>query len=76
MGRLGSPLGAGFSGKSVGGTLVGRLGSPLGAGFSDKKRHVLFLFDKKNILTIANLAYYVGRGAARAVNLSYGVDDC
>ena len=33
-------------------------------------------FVKKNNLVFDNLAYYVGRGAARAVNLFYGVDDC
>ena len=33
-------------------------------------------FVKKNNLVFDNLAYYVGRGAARAANLFYGVDDC
>ena len=31
---------------------------------------------KKDILIIDRFAYYVGRGAAQAVNLFYGVDDC
>ena len=58
------------------GTFVGLLGSPLGTGSSGNFAFRHFLSWKKNILTFANLAYYVGRGAAKAVNLSYGVDDC
>jgi hypothetical protein len=73
---LGSPLGAGFSGKIGWGTWWALLGSPLGAGFFQKFGRRTFLFAKKNILVFDNLAYFVGRGAARAVNLFYGVDDC
>jgi len=76
VGLLGSPLGTGFSGKREGGLLWASWEVLWGPAHRGNFAFRHFLSWKKNILTFANLAYYVGRGAAKAVNLSYGVDDC
>ena len=68
-----SPLGTGFSGKFEWGTAWEVLwGLALFPKLEDRPPS----FVKKNNLVFDNLAYYVGRGAARAANLFYGVDDC
>ena len=77
MGDLVGPPGKSFGGRLFGENWMGDLHEVLwGLALFPKLEDRPPSFVKKNNLVFDNLAYYVGRGAARAVNLFYGVDDC